>query len=382
MSADPTVSVALAPDSPRTRATEWDQVVRAAGGGLFHSAAWLRAYERAGVHRSRPYHLVARAGERLVGVLPCYLTAGCPRLQAMRGQLVDRPTWLDEPMLLSHALAAYYGGPLALADAACALDALVEAFGRLAADLGVSAHGFVNVPPTQPALLATLRRHGYVLRYHSSCMVLPLPWRTFDEYLASLPGKRRRMVNAMERRSEASGMVAELVGRPPDLETLSELEASVLRRHGHLTPSSFPSPYLRVLVEELDGSARFLVVRRLDGSPSLFFLVLDDGTCLSPWVAGIDYDRLRPDEPYHHAYRWLIRYGIGQRYRQIDMGRGSYRFKTRYGFARRELSFALATSRAECRRELARWSDDFERNQRARYDREFPVHATPPIFPG
>ena len=370
-------SVELAPDSPSVISEEWDALVEASGGSVFHTSAWLTAYERAGPNRSQPYHLLARDRGRLVGILPCYLTSDCPRLEAVRMRLVSQPTGLEEPMLLAHSFYAYYGGPLALPDRPDVVEALIAGFTRLAAELRVSVHGFVNVPQTQPQVLDRLRRSGYVIRYSSSCMVLPLRWQSFDSYLESLPGKRRRLIRAMDRRSQAAGLVAELLDLPPDLQTVAELEAETLRRHGHAVPSYFPERYLRALTEDLGERARFLVVRAPGRTPSLFFLMLDDRRCLTSWMAGIDYERLRAEEPYHHAYRWLIRYAIEHGYREVDMGRGSYRFKARYGFSRRILFLALSTTRPEWRGELERWSADYEGGQWARYELEFQDRPSP-----
>ena len=90
-----------------------------------------------------------------------------------------------------------------------------------------------------------------------------------------------------------------------------------------------------------------------------------------PWIAGIDYDKLNVYEAYHYAYRWLINYTITHGYREIDMGRGSYRFKQRYGFKRRMLYLALNTPKPEVWPELNRWSQDLAESALQRYNRQF-----------
>ncbi len=90
----------------------WNTIVDETKASIFYDYGWLKAYEQAGPHQSRPYHLLAYQGKELVGLLPVYLTQGCPRLTAHRKYLVKNEPSLNEPMLLAHSFYSYYGGPL------------------------------------------------------------------------------------------------------------------------------------------------------------------------------------------------------------------------------------------------------------------------------
>lgn len=352
----------------------WDRVVRHAGGSVFHSHAWLRAYERAGPHRSRPLHLVGREDGHVRAIMPLYLTAGCPRLEALRRYMVRRPTSLAEPMLLAHTVFAYFGGPLVEPGSSILLADLLAAMETLAARHGLDAFGIVNVPEDRADLCQVLMERGYCLRYLSSDMFLPVTWSSFEAYLAWLPGRwRRKNLRAAMRRAEQQGVTVEVTRDPGALELLARLARLTLARHGHRELNLFPPAYLEATVAELGDDASFFVVRAPNGEPLCVVLTLEFDDRLVPWVAGIDYGQLETYEGYHCFVRAAIQYAIERGVREIDLGRGSYRFKLRYGCQRRRLLLALDTHRATLRAEVERWSLDLAETSLARHE----LHFTP-----
>lgn len=350
----------------------WDRVVRAAGGSVFHSHGWLRAYERAGPHRSRPLHLVGREAGDIVAVMPLYLTMGCPRLEALRRYMVHRPTSLTEPMLLAHSVFAFFGGPLVDPASSVGLDELLAAMESQAAAHGVEAFGIVNVPEDRADLCRALVARGYCLRYLSSDMVLPVSWSSFEEYLAWLPGRwRRKNVRAAMRAAEQQGVSVEIARDPGALDLLARLARRTLARHGHRELDLFPPAYLESTVADLGDRASFYVVRSRDGEPLCVVLAFEFDGSLVPWVAGLDYDQLERYEAYHCFFRAMIEHAIRSGLREIDLGRGSYRFKLRYGCTRRRLLLALSTPREELRAEVDRWSRDLEETSLGRHELHF-----------
>lgn len=355
--------------SPRA----WDRMVQEARGSIFYSYDWLKAYEQAGPHQSRPYHLLAYCGAELVGLLPVYLTQQCPRLTAHRRYLVKTETFLGEPMLLAHSFYSYYGGPLIKNGYADLLAALLTAFEELAQELDVQVYGLVNVPQEAEDLLARVKQDGFVTRYISSTMYLPISWSSFDEYVAALPTNHRFRMRKAIRRTHKRGhhLTCEFVSRPGNLDELVELLERILQKHQHVDTNLYPQAYLKAITTIMGDAARFALVRGPDNQLLCFGIVLDDGRCLTPWVAGIDYDTLDIYDQYHFLYRWLLRYAIENQYEEIDMGRGSYRFKSRYGFKRRVLNLALRTGQAALRSEVDRWSREMAETNLARYARHY-----------
>ncbi|PSR24453.1 MAG: hypothetical protein C7B47_14765 [Sulfobacillus thermosulfidooxidans] len=349
----------------------WDDLVKVSGGSVFHSFRWLQAFKQGMPYRLDPYHIVARDGDRLVGIMPAYLTQGCPRLEAHRKYVLTKATYLREPMLLAHTLYSYYGGPLVRQADWELIRQLLIVFDDLARQLRVDVYGVVNVPEEQAMLRFLLAEMGYHVRYLSSTMHMSCAWTTFDEYLAQLKSKRRVFMRGIVRRAKAQGVTAQLTPKPQNLGTLVALSNNVLKEHRHRNTDLFPRTYWETLLEVMGDRLKFLLVRAPDGRVICFFAVLDAFETLTPWIAGIDYTTLKVYEPYHFAYVWLIKYAIEHKYHAVDMGRGSYRFKSRYGFQRRMLYLALKTPFPIMDVEVDRWSLDLSTYALARFAQHF-----------
>lgn len=351
-------TIEIQPGLSQIPPNEWNAVVQRANGSIFYSYEWLRAYTRAAPHQSEPYHILAYDDAELAAVLPVFLTESCPRLLAHRKYLVTREPDLREPMLLAHSLYSYYGGPLYGKNDTDLLVEMMTAFEQLAHDLPVEVYGLVNFAQENKFLWQHFRNQEYIARYLSSAMYLPIVWTSFDDYLMYFRSKRRRNIRGAARKANKAGVFAEFVSQVPDMDEIVFLIERILIRHGHIDTNLYPRHYLEAISEEMEEAAKYLLVYSPHGQLICFFLVLDDGKCLTPWVAGIDYEMLKRYEPYHFAYRWLIDYAIKHNYRHIDFGRSSYRFKRRYGCKRRTLSLVLNTTRPDLRPEVDRWSQE------------------------
>lgn len=337
---------------------QWNGVVRAGGGTPFHSHQWLSAYEEAGPHESTALHVLAYDGDRLAGVLPAYLTAGCPRLKAHREYVVSRPTWLPEPMLVAHSLYSYYGGPICSARDVETEAALIERFGTEAPARGASVAALVNVPEQRRSTLERLEAQGYTTSYLSAVMTMEVPYGSFESYLAALPPKHRQTIRAADRRATAAGATAAVVEGVPPLEELKPLEQAILEHHGHADVDLYPTEYLAAVERHMKDELRCVLVWTPEGSLSCFMLLFLSGDAMTGWVAGIDYGVLRQYEPYHHAFRTVIRYAIEHGVTRLDMGRGSWRFKHRYGYRPTPVYVAMRGNSRRSSTEVERWCAD------------------------
>ncbi len=253
------------------------------------------------------------------------------------------------------------------------LPELLLAFRNLAQDLDVQIYGFVNVPEENDLFLTCLEQYGFLTRYISSTMYLPITWSSFDEYVAELPVNWRFRIRKAIRglRKRGYQLSCEFVIQPDNFDELVILLERILKKHKHVNTSLYPQAYLRAIVDVMGERAKFALVRGPDAQLLCFGLILDDGHTLTPWVAGIDYDVLHIFDQYHFLYRWLIKYAIDNGYEELDMGRGSYRFKARYGFKRRILQLAINTPQAGLRTEMDKWSQEMAEFNLARYARHF-----------
>lgn len=353
----------------------WDELVAAAGGSAFHTSAWLAAFAEGAPGRYEAFYLLAKDAAGVVkAVCPLFLHHCCPRLTAHRTVVLRQPTALAEPMLLGHSFYAFYGGPVAIDSAAAA--ACIAAGEQLAADHGASVYGLVNVPAQGP-LPALLADRGFQVNYLSSTMVLPLHGRNLEAWLAELPRKKRWFARSVLRQAAEAGLTAGVEPLPQDPDELVTLAESVLQQHGHGFSHLFDRRFLQASGRHLADQGAHLAVRSADGRLLTSLVLLRAGRTLTAWIGGVDYQSLARWPHYHLAYLRLIEYACRAGFAELDLGRGSYRFKARYLCRRRPLLFAARATAKGDQAEVARWLDDLAHSALARYRAQMAGHKGP-----
>ena len=272
-----------------------------------HLSAWGRIAARAYGHE--PVYLTAEVNGEIAGVLPLVMM----RSRIFGRRLVSMP-FLD------------YGGVLAEPDSGVE-EPLVEAALATARQLGasgVSLRQFERVPLP------------YETAKDRVTMLLPL---TAEEAVwKSLPSERRNRV----RKGEKSGLTAEWCGADA-LDDFYDVFAVNMRDLGSPVHSR---TFFRVLVEELAGAARVLIVRdreqrTVGAAICLFFR----DTIMVPWVSSLrDAFALCPN---FVLYWEVIRFGCRNGYRVLDLGRsfrnaGTFEFKRQWGASLYELPWIFA----------------------------------------
>jgi predicted N-acyltransferase len=131
------------------------------------------------------------------------------------------------------AAAGYFTVP-AGADDSTSVDAVVDAAWDHARKHGQPI-GFSYLPPEADGLLHALRARGFTDGVVSVYTCLDLPGKSFADYLAAMPLRRRnRVAREMERFRAAGGTVSALAGDDASaaLPVVGELEAELQRTHG------------------------------------------------------------------------------------------------------------------------------------------------------
>lgn len=209
---------------------EWDALAMA-DPSPFLEWTWLDCLEEAGCVGEEsgwlPMHLVLERGDRIVAVAPAYAKTNS------EGEFVFDWSWAD----LSHRLGVPYypklvlgvpftpatGGRLLVAegeDKAAIVGAAADALRRVAGDVGASSV-HVLFPPHEEAAL--WERAGYAPRHG-----VQFHWRrdgakTWDDYLAQLPSKRRTQIRREAAQPAKDGVTLETLsgkdalGKAPDV---------------------------------------------------------------------------------------------------------------------------------------------------------------------
>jgi hypothetical protein len=313
----------------------WNEVVRAAGGTIFHSWEWLAAFEEAPPGAFEPLHLLAYEGERLVGVCPTYLAHQCPRLDHVAGLAEIN---LGGPVLLAHSLAAFAGGPLALPGSHGALDALVSAVEQAAERHGAWAWGFANLPAG--SLVGRLLGRGYATSQLSTTYAVDTRHASAQDYWSTIRGRHRRELTR-ERKALAQKGFTISRARPPADENARLVQALVA---DHGTPLEvLPHNFLQALHHHLAPYDHTFVTTDQAGAVVAVFGGYEFGAERSMWLAGLDVTRFGSFEFYRPMLAEVIEDAIAAGTGSVNLGRANAAPKRRVGGVAAPLYLSLSS---------------------------------------
>ncbi len=261
---------------------------------IYHDWAWRHVLAEAFGHR--PYFLVARRGDQVVGVLP----------------LVEVKTVLFGHSLVSLPFCPYVGPLAEDREAYDALDERAEAIGR---ELGVE---FIEYRSLGDSHRDWPRQDLYVT-FRKALLENP------EANLAAVPRKQRAMVR--------KGIRNALRSDTGDLDAFFELFADNVHRHG--TPPH-RKRFFELLLEAFGERAEVLVVRDAKREPVSAVLSLYHRDEVLPMHAG-DSPRARDLAANDFKYWELMRRATERGCRVFDYGRskrgtGPFDFKKNWGF--------------------------------------------------
>ena len=290
----------------------WDAFVHShPDGSPFHLMAWRDVIET--IFNCRPEYMVARDGNRIVGVLPLFL--------------VDN--FVTGRVLISTPFAVYGG---ILADSPEAHAALVSHVQQHAACRGVQYLEMRNGFDGQRAGFNPVSRYATFTK-----QVAPA---TSDQLIKSLPSKTRNLVRKSLKYSYATRQTADLKG-------FYSLLLNTYRRHG--TPV-FPLKFFNTIVEVFGPAVdvREVVVDGKVAAASMNFYFRDQmHTYYAAWA-----DEFRAQVPNTFMYFDHLLWAGQNGYRTFDFGRskygtGPYEFKKQWDVVERPLPYEVKLVKRE-----------------------------------
>lgn len=297
-------------------APDWDGLVARLDAPVFHTRAFLRAYEHHPVQRiSEPRYLEVRRDGELVAAAPTYLQGDPLGLLDMADgdQALLSPMWHSPDSRL-------------LATDDDALDALSASFAARAAELGAREWGFVNLSADHP-MLEALGRQGF------RCRELVPRWTLYrsdapdgDTYLGGMRKSVRRDYQRQLRRYQEHAHTQVHGAQYPGLVPLLELIAASATRTG--SPKYYDPLRLAAFLRELDGPVRVVEVRENDGEPLAVAVCFLEGRRLQAWAGG--YVRGRTDlrfSPYYALWWEIVELMWSAGVESIECGRLNETFK-------------------------------------------------------
>lgn len=307
---------------------EWDELAKDLAAPVFHTRAFLRAYEHHPVQKiALPRYLEVRdASGALLAAAPAYLQGDPLGLLGLREneQAFLSPMW-------------HCPGARVLARDDESLRALGEAFGAQAAETGCARWGFINLEDGTDTVRA-LGEHGFQREELVPRWVLP---RTLapdgPSYLASLRGSARRELGRQLRRAEDQGARCEIRRADhPDLPRLMEFVAATATRAG--SPRYYDPVKLAAFLRELGEPVRVLEVCDAAGATLAVGVSFLEAARLQYWAAG--YLRDRPDvafSPYYRMWWQMLELMWSSGVEIAECGRLNEPFKRKMGLTPRPL---------------------------------------------
>lgn len=175
-----------------------------------------------------------------------------------------------------------------------------------------------------------LEHLGYFRAHSMPGCVLPIRWRTFDEYLGAMrAGYRRQLAKSLHVRERDGLEIRILEEFEGECEAIFGLYEQVMDR-AEFQLERLNLDFFRLLDRRMGPASRALLVEQ-GGVRLAAGVLLRTPRCLTFLLAGIDYDRNRE----HHAYLNLVAEVVAEAIRagvdRLEMGQTSYGLKQRLG---------------------------------------------------
>ncbi|KMS68859.1 hypothetical protein ACM01_37390 [Streptomyces viridochromogenes] len=277
---------------------DWDRIARHAGVYLSHR--WL-AGEESDPTATASYALVRDSEGTLVAAAPLYFVYHEPNAYY---DPVHLPPGTEKPRVIAGARRGYHNTPLTDPDLTADVDAHCLALLREAAREHAGRHRTTHWWPylTESATRRLAPLYGAPPHRMEDDATIPLPGAGFDDYLASLPSKRRVAIRHERAAFEAAGLDLRHQRLGDVYEDAGRLLAALQESHGHGDDTDAMTSLLKRQAEAMGEQAR--VVAAYDGPLMTgFCLYYHQGS--TTWLRAVG---IAPERPAPFAYFALTYY--------------------------------------------------------------------------
>jgi hypothetical protein len=214
------------------------------------------------------------------------------------------------------------------------IESLVAAAVDWARDAGMRAVAFLYVSARPNPLSAALRRTGFYRIPLSFNSVLRITGSTFDDYLRTLPAKRRRMVRWERRQLESSGITFSLRPLPDCLDDVVRLRCALVRKYRGEVDERSERQRLQNIAKLLSAYEVGVFYGEYHQEMVGFSLFHGHQGVWYPYWTGTDYDHPRHRLVYFETLFYLpIQMAAASGVRAIEYGHGSWPVKRSRGCA-------------------------------------------------
>ncbi len=322
----------------REIAGEWDAL---AGGNPFATRAWLATVEASWRFPVEPLYFALRLDGALAAGAVCYIARPTNQAETLDDLVFGRA------LPLAHAIHATFlpamiCGPalgygwhvgtaahLTADEAGQARSAVLDAMEREADARGLRL-AFVQVLDEESEVRRLLGARSYLRCRNVPISVLDLKWRSFDEYLGSLPRKHATEFQRQINRSRDAGNVVERLasadGVAPRLAEL--LDGNARKYSGR--PFAAGEKFFPELIRNSGTGAAVFTIRRANGVAAAC-VVLAASAAGAAVAVGVDSEADSDYAYFQAAYNAPIAYAIERGIERLYFGRELYEVKLRRG---------------------------------------------------
>ncbi len=292
---------------------EWDALIC---NTMFHTHAWVTLMEHSVREDVTPYYITVMRENHLVGGVICYITS--------------RKVWKFRITCVACAYPISYETTFFMKegeDAPTILSLLYTEIERLAREKKV--HSVVITYADETAL-TFFKKKGFCGLEQIPTAYLYVQWKTFKEYLASLPRKTKKNIRHTLNQGERRGLSLEHSQDFSGLDHLFSLYVANLERHKyeHLVP--FTAELYKNIEKYVREYAYILRCRRGDDLLG-YWIYFFDGTFASMAFSGFDWALASEYDAYFNICYDVIREMIEKGCKRILFGATTYTVKRRIG---------------------------------------------------
>jgi predicted N-acyltransferase len=331
------VSHAILPSVEQIEPQDWLRLF----GDLPEGRAFFQTLEASRLEGFNFCYALVRAGGRLELIAPLFWsdldlgmgvegglqTALRIARRAFPRLLIARTVFCGSPFGETGSIGIRAGSP----DQPALVAELVRAMRQVCREQGLSLMLFKDFPAGAAVVLAPLAAAGFFRGESFPNVVVPLPYGTMDEYLASLSPNARKDLRRKVRQAQADGPIeVRVADSVADL--LEPVYALYLNTYhgGTVRFEKLTREYFLAAGRGMAGRARFFLFF-VHGRLVCFNLCFQHGDQLIDKFIGLDYAVARKLNLYfytwHHNVAWCIAHGV----RQYQVGQTDHEAKVRLG---------------------------------------------------
>ncbi len=218
------------------------------------------------------------------------------RLTAMQAEYSTSLREILRPAAVSMLPAAYLSGIIRTGQNSEAIAGVLDALDEAAEGWQAGCTAVMHVPSDDELLDKVLRDRGYVSCLVTAQCVLPVPGRSFEDYLRGLKSDRRRKVLRERRVFLESGLRTRWAGAEVLGPDMARLQAEQLGRYGHDISADQMLALIDRIKTHFSEACRVLVAERDDRLEAFVLSYVDDRSIYPKMVGWSEYARK------HYAY--------------------------------------------------------------------------------